>query len=381
MDNQKKRILIFSTTYYPFIGGAEIAVREITNRITDIEFDLITVNLDGSQTEQETVDRTNVYRIGSGRLGKLFFPIRACLLASRLNRKHKYDAFWSIMASYAGFASLLFSYRHPKIPFILTLQEGDSKKELKAKFQFVWFLFKKIFERAHIVQAISKYLANFSQSINASTPVVVVPNGVDVSKFTEDVSAQAESLKKDLNKGSEDVFLVTTSRLVKKNAVRDVIVSLERLPKNVKFLVVGDGPLRLELEKGAKKSGVLERVIFVGEIAHNNILPYLKASDIFVRPSLSEGFGNSFVEAMAVGLPVIATPVGGIVDFIENGQTGLLCKVNNPESIAEQVTKLLESPDLGHDLVSNASSLVREKYDWEIIANRMKNEVFGVVLK
>ena len=381
MDNQKKRILIFSTTYYPFIGGAEIAVREITNRITDIEFDLITVNLDGSQTEQETVDRTNVYRIGSGRLGKLFFPIRACLLASRLNRKHKYDAFWSIMASYAGFASLLFSYRHPKIPFILTLQEGDSKKELKAKFQFVWFLFKKIFERAHIVQAISKYLANFSQSVNTDTPVVVIPNGVDVYKFTEDVSAQAESLKKDLNKGSEDVFLVTTSRLVKKNAVRDVIVSLERLPKNVKFLVVGDGPLRLELEKGAKKSGVLERVIFVGEIAHNNILPYLKASDIFVRPSLSEGFGNSFVEAMAAGLPVIATPVGGIVDFIENGQTGLLCKVNNPESIAEQVTKLLESPDLGHDLVSNASSLVREKYDWEIIANRMKNEVFGVVLK
>ena len=381
MDNQKKRILIFSTTYYPFIGGAEIAVREIANRITDIEFDLITVNLDGSRPEQETIDRTKVYRIGSGRLGKIFFPIRAYLLASRLNRKYKYDAFWSIMASYAGFAGLLFSYRHPKIPFILTLQEGDSKKELKAKFQFVWFLFKKIFERAHIVQAISKYLANFSQSINASTPVVVVPNGVDVYKFTEDVSAQAESLKKDLNKGSEDVFLVTTSRLVKKNAVRDVIVSLERLPKNVKFLVVGDGPLRLELEKGAKKSGVLERVIFVGEIAHNNILPYLKASDIFVRPSLSEGFGNSFVEAMAAGLPVIATPVGGIVDFIENGQTGLLCKVNNPESIAEQVTKLLESPDLGHDLVSNASSLVREKYDWEIIANRMKNEVFGVVLK
>jgi len=96
---------------------------------------------------------------------------------------------------------------------------------------------------------------------------------------------------------------------------------------------------------------------------------------------LSEGFGNSFVEAMAAGLPVIATPVGGIIDFLEDGQTGLLCEVNNPESISEQVTKLLESPDLGHKIVSNASSMVREKYDWEIIANRMKNEVFGVVLR
>ena len=376
-----KRVLIFSTTYHPFIGGAEIAVREITNRITDIEFDLITVNLDGFQTEQETIDRTNVYRIGSGRLGKLFFPIRAYLLASRLNRKHKYDAFWSIMASYAGFAGLLFSYRHPKVPFILTLQEGDSKEEIKAKFQFVWFLFKKIFGRAHIIQAISKYLADFSQSINTVTPVVVVPNGVDVSKFRLDVSAQIESLKKTFNKGADDVFLVTTSRLVKKNAVRDIIVSLDYLPKNIKLLIVGDGPLRQELEKGAERSGVSDRVIFVGEVSYEKILPYLKVSDIFVRASLSEGFGNSFVEAMATKLPVIATPVGGIVDFLEDGQTGLLCEVNNPESVAKQVIKLLESPELKEKIVASASSMVQEKYDWNRIANRMKNEVFGVVLK
>ena len=376
-----KKVLIFSTAYYPFIGGAEIAIREITNRITDIEFDLITVNLDGFQTEQETIDRTNVYRIGSGRLGKLFFPIRAYLLASRLNRKHKYDAFWSIMASYAGFAGLLFSYRHPKVPFILTLQEGDSKEEIKAKFQFVWFLFKKIFGRAHIIQAISKYLADFSQSINTVTPVVVVPNGVDVSKFRLDVSAQIESLKKTFNKGADDVFLVTTSRLVKKNAVRDIIVSLDYLPKNIKLLIVGDGPLRQELEKGAERSGVSDRVIFVGEVSYEKILPYLKVSDIFVRASLSEGFGNSFVEAMATKLPVIATPVGGIVDFLEDGQTGLLCEVNNPESVAKQVIKLLESPELKEKIVASASSMVQEKYDWNRIANRMKNEVFGVVLK
>ena len=104
-------------------------------------------------------------------------------------------------------------------------------------------------------------------------------------------------------------------------------------------------------------------------------------SDIFVRASLSEGFGNSFVEAMATKLPVIATPVGGIVDFLEDGQTGLLCKVNNPESVAKQVIKLLESPELKEKIVASASSMVQEKYDWNRIANRMKNEVFGVVLK
>jgi glycosyltransferase involved in cell wall biosynthesis len=103
---------------------------------------------------------------------------------------------------------------------------------------------------------------------------------------------------------------------------------------------------------------------------------YLHASDIFIRPSLSEGFGNSFIEAMASRVPVIATPVGGIIDFLKDGETGLFCEVKNPKSIAQKVEKLIKDKESREYIVRNAYEMVKNKYDWNIIANDMKNKVF-----
>ena len=76
---------------------------------------------------------------------------------------------------------------------------------------------------------------------------------------------------------------------------------------------------------------------------------------------------------MAVGVPVIATPVGGIPDFLIDGETGLFCEVNNPKSIAEKVKILMESSELREKIVKNARQMIKEKYNWEIIAEKMKN--------
>jgi glycosyltransferase involved in cell wall biosynthesis len=100
--------------------------------------------------------------------------------------------------------------------------------------------------------------------------------------------------------------------------------------------------------------------------------PYLQISDIFVRPSLSEGLGNSFLEAMAAGLPVIATPVGGIPDFLKDGETGLFCEVDNPQSIAQKVEKLLKDRESRDYIVRHASEMIREKYQWSMIAKKMQ---------
>ena len=99
---------------------------------------------------------------------------------------------------------------------------------------------------------------------------------------------------------------------------------------------------------------------------------YLKACDIFIRPSLSEGFGNSFIEAMAARLPVIATAVGGIPEFIEDGITGYFCEPQNPESIAKIVRRVID--DVGTNrVVDNAHKMVKERYGWDLIAERMKD--------
>ncbi len=374
------KALIFSVAYHPFVGGAEIAVKEITDRISDIEFHMVTVNIDGRQKNQEKIGNVLVHRVsagflGHGYIGRLFFPFTGALKALALHRDHKFDITWSIMANYAGFAALFFKFVKPQVPFVLTLQEGDPISYIKRHVWFVYPLFVQIFRRADRIQTISNYLADFARSMGARAPIEVIPNGVDVSIFDRDYPAdELESLKNKYGgKNPEDIFLITTSRLVVKNGIADVIKALEILPSNIKFLVLGVGLLESSLRKLAQVCGVSDRVIFVGQVSYSEILKFLKISDIFIRPSLSEGMGNSFIEAMAAGLPVIATRVGGIPDFLFEGQTGISCEVKSPKSIAEKVQMLVSDANLRANLISNAKKMVRERYDWELIASQMKD--------
>jgi glycosyltransferase involved in cell wall biosynthesis len=375
-----KRILIFAVAYEPFVGGAEIAVKEITTRLKEIEFDMVTLNLDGKQKPVEKIGNVTVYRIGGpGKFSKLLFPFAASRFGAKLHATRPYDAIWSIMASFSGFAALFMKKRLPHLPFILTLQEGDPIDYIKRQVWFVSGWFKQIFTRADRIQTISTYLADWAKNMGARCPIIVIPNGVDLTIFSEPSSEHREVMKHKLGKNEGDIFLMTTSRLVVKNGLKDVIQALTLLPINVKFLILGMGPLESKLKADVKKIRQESRVRFLGNVAHADIPDYLAAADIFIRPSVSEGMGNSFIEAMAAKVPVIATPVGGIPDFLKDGETGLFCEVHNPKSIAEKVEKLTSDSVLRDKIVDTAYELVSKKYDWNLIAERMKTEIFAKV--
>lgn len=388
---KSRKILVFSLVYYPrFIGGAEVAIKEITDRIlpSEIEFDMITLRKQAPKFER--IGNINVYRVGLPWFGnntksskifplsKLTFPVFAFIKALQLHRKNKYDLVWSMMASYAGFAGYLFKIFNPSIPFVLSIQEGDNFKIRQGIFKL---FFAKIFLSADIVQVISNFLATWSKNMGAKSPIVVVPNGVNFYLFSNRKSdSELNNLKKSLNKKEKDIFIVTTSRLVEKNATIDIIDSLTYLPENVKFLIIGTGHEEEMLKSRVSKLGLDNRVNFLGFVKHEDMPQYLHISDIFIRPSLSEGFGNSYIEAMAAGIPVIATPVGGIVDFLRDSETGLLCEVRNPKNIAWKVEMLLNDKSLKEKIVKNALEMVEKKYQWNLIASDMKNKVFLKVI-
>lgn len=390
-----KRILIFSLAYTPFVGGAELAIKEITDRISDIEFDMVTLRFDRSLSRVEKIGNVTVYRLGFGKatpmmadlvkfpltLNKYLFPFLAFWKALWLHRKNDYTAIWAMMANYAGFAALFFKMAHSDVPFLLTLQEGDPIEHIKARVRFVYPLFKRIFTRANFVQAISHYLGNWARDMDFTGPLEVIPNGVAIAHFAKEYPAhELDMLKAKLGKKTDNILLITTSRLVKKNAVDDIIKALPLLPEKVLFLVLGIGPDEAMLKNLAHELGVEKRVLFAGQVGHADMPKYLHVSDIFIRPSLSEGMGSSFVEAIAAGLPIIATPVGGIVDFLKDKETGLFCEVRNPQSIANAISKLCGDADLKNMLVRNARNLVKEKYDWNIVAKDMREKVFEKML-
>ena len=161
------------------------------------------------------------------------------------------------------------------------------------------------------------------------------------------------------------------SRLVKKNGVEDIIKAAQDL--RFKLLIIGKGEQEEYLKDLTKKLNLEDNVLFLGEVSHKDLPQYLWISDVFVRPSLSEGLGNAFLEAMAAGVPAIGTKVGGIPDFLREGETGLFCEVQNPKSITEKIKTLLKDENLRLRLIENGRKLVEEKYSWDFIALEMKN--------
>lgn len=386
----KKRILIFSTSYFPHIGGAEVAIKEITDRLPGYEFEMITARLKKEWPKKERVNNITVHRLGRGsQFCKFSLPFLGARKARALNRQNKFDMAWCMLASHASIAAGFFRKRSG-IPLLLTLQEGDGERHLVRYTLGNEFLYRLlvrpwhllVFKHADRIQVISEYLRQRALRYKFTRPIDIVPNGVEVERFVRVDQRDTERIKKKFNKQANDVWLITTGRLENKNGVEFIIRALFSLEKNIKFLSVGDGRDLEKLIQIAKELGVEDRIFFEKKVDNKEIPAYLKAADIFVRPSLSEGQGISFLEAMAAGVPVITTPVGGIVDFLfdskknpDKAPTGIFCQPRDPDSIVKALNRYLDNSALREKIIDNAKTMVKEKYQWEGIVKRIK-EIF-----
>ncbi len=359
----RPRILLFSTAYLPHIGGSELAIQHIADRLLDFDIDLVTGKLDGSDATMEQMGRIRVFRAG-GRwsrltlvLPKLLMPLAMALTALRLTRRHAYTLMHAYQASQAAVAASVVKIVNPSLPFILTLQEG---KDLGRQSWLTRSIRTLIIRRADSITAISTYLAIFAREYTAA-PVKIIPNGVDINAM------KLPNVVRDTRS------IMTVSRLVEKNNVGNLIraVALVRgtLP-DVRLVIIGSGRLRGELERCASDLNISDAVEFVGSVPHHQLGAYLASAGVFARPSLSEGLGSAFLEAMGARVPVVASAVGGIPDIVHEGHTGLLCDPQNPEDIARAIIRLMTDTELRQRITEEAYQFV-QRYDWSVIAQQM----------
>ena len=380
-----KRVLIFSLAYFPYVGGAEVAIKELTDRIApeDLAFTMLTMRK-GDEPHEECVGNVRVIRLGrSGSyLSKILFVPRAALYARRLHRAEPFDLAWAMM-TYMVFPLALLRLAGTRIPYVLTLQDGDPFEHVFKR----WYirplapLVRYGFRHATAISVLSTYLAGWAKRLGYQGEPVLVPNGAAYARF-------AQAPPRDFGRAPGEVWLVTSSRLVHKNAVDDVIRALARLPDRIRFLVLGTGVDELALKALAREVGVEGRVRFLGHVSHEELPSYLHACDIFIRPSRTEGFGSSFVEAMAAGLPVIATQEGGIADFLFDAKrnpdaptTGWAVDKDSPEQIATAIEDIVAHPELVGRVTENAARMVQEKYDWDTVAEQMRKVLQGALGK
>ncbi len=394
----KKRVLIFSLVFYPnFHGGAEPAIKEITDRISpeDIEFHMVTCRWNSNIPRVERYGNILIHRVGFGvpdpefaeyaqgklRWNKYLFQIFGAFKALQLHAQYRYHGIWAVMPLATGIPAALFKLFSPQTPYVLTLQEGTSIEHNNAVMRPVWPLFKRAFTSATIIQSISNYLSSWAIDMGYRGPLLLIKNGANPNDFKENYTQeQIDEIKRELGKKPGDIFLVNTSRLVLQKGFDLIIESLQYLPENIKLIAVGDGDDESKLKDLVRQLKLKKRVVFTGRVDRQIVTLYRKACDIFVAPSRTEGLGNAFVSALASRLPLITTGVGGIADYAVDGETAWIIPINNSKAIAEKVLEVLANPQKAKEISERARAMVDRDYDWDKIAVTMQQEVFAKII-
>ncbi len=209
--------------------------------------------------------------------------------------------------------------------------------------------------------------------------VRVVPNGVDLARLRR--HRPRTEVRRELGLAPEAVAVGLVARLDHwGKGHREFFTALAALPDGypVEALIIGGGRREAEMRRLAAELGLAGRVHFLGQ--RDDVPDLLSALDLFVLPSHSEGVSLALLEAMAAGLPVIATAVGGLPEVVTDGDNGLLVPPEDPEALATALERLLEDPALAQRLGANARRHVEENFSLERLGREI-NEIYTELIK
>lgn len=223
-------------------------------------------------------------------------------------------------------------------------------------------------ERSNHVTAVSDYLRSETLATFgcAGCKVEVIPNFVDPAVY--DRAAHPPALSWLVPRGRKVIMHVSNFRPVKR--VRDVVRVFARITAEVPsvLFMVGDGPDRVDAEREAREHGVERSVHFLGKL--EAVAPLLAGADLFLLPSESESFGLSALEALASGVPVVASQAGGLPEVVRDGETGFLCPVGDVAAMADASVALLRDAERWRGFSTAAAADARARYAQDEVVSR-----------
>jgi glycosyltransferase involved in cell wall biosynthesis len=213
-----------------------------------------------------------------------------------------------------------------------------------------------------------------------------IPNSVDTATFLPVDRQRAEELRRKLQILPKRTIVTYTGRLVSYKGLPLLLRVWKEIQSrypDAGLLLVGAGGLDLhncesELRDYVRENGLMGSVQFTGPV--HNVHAYLQASDVFVLPSESEGLSLALIEAMACGLPVISTPVGGGKDTLTPGQDGLIVQAGEFQQLRQALESLIADPNLGSRLGASARQTVVDRYSANAVMQQY-TALFGQVLR
>lgn len=187
----------------------------------------------------------------------------------------------------------------------------------------------------------------------------IIPNGVDIKKF------YPEKIKK----YGKTKIITFVGRLTHEKGLFYLLKALKKIKfSGFELFLLGEGPLEKDLKEFVKKIGLEEKVKFWGY--QQDVFEFLQMSDLFVLPSISEGMSNALLEAMACGLPIVATEVSGSADLIEDGMNGFLVKPGDIKGLAKAIENILKDEKMAKMMGEANRQKIVENYSIDKIVDR-----------
>lgn len=374
------KILLINYEYPPLGGGAGKATAAIGRELAAMGHAVrVLTTRFGTQPPREVIDGVQVVRVNSRRrtierstpVEMLSFMLRAVPAALSEARRERPDVTIAFFGIPSGPVALVLKLAFG-VPYIVSLRGGDvpgSEKDSRSRVLYALTgpVTRLVWWQAAGVVANSAGLRALAQRTMQRRAVGVIPNGVDLRRFD---GPRVES-------APPRVLFV--GRIVAQKGLDDLVAALAMIADVAYTLVlVGDGDARQTVETDVAAKGLSHRARFTGWLAHDGVAAHYREAAVLVLPSLGEGMSNVVLEAMAAGLPVVATRIAGSEELVIDGETGLLVPVRDPAALAVALRRLLGDAAL-RQRMGAASRARAEGYSWRATAEAYAALCAGLV--
>lgn len=371
------RVLILNYEYPPVGGGAGVATAALAVRLAEwgARVDVVTAHpgdragLLEVAREGLVVHRVRCRRTGlhqAGMLDALSYLAAAMPVVRRLLRERTYDVAHLFFSLPTGMLLPLFRARG--VPTVVSLRGSDvpgydpCNIGLQRAHALLRPVTRSIWRGADQVVALSHDLGRLARETDPSLRYTVIPNGVDIDRFR----AAREPA------GHEGpVRCIAVARLVERKGLDDLLRALARMERGrYRLEIVGSGPAEAALRALATELRLDRLVRFTGALDHAGVAERLRQADLFTLPTRSESFGNAFAEAIASGLPIVGTTVGGVPEFVRHGEHGLLVPPRDPGALAAAIEQLGGDPERRRDIAARNRAHAESHLSWDAVTRR-----------
>jgi glycosyltransferase involved in cell wall biosynthesis len=386
----KPKVLVVSTYYHPVVGGVESHARQLVHYLHThgFEVEVVTKRVSHDDEPHASIDDVPVHRIGpvgerraSGKW--LMIPGLAASLASM---RAQYDVIVCVDYRGIGVAAIPIAHRFGKpliaqgeVAGVLASADARSTSGLLPEAAAVRWLkapARAVYRRADAIVCIGRDLER--EALRAGVPrqrVHYIPHGVDLARFRPASTAERNELRPTLGWPLDRPIVLFVGRLSVEKGVNDLVESWRQIDRgNALLVLVGPDMVRHPWDAGASArafvhaNNLVDTVRFAGSVS--DPAPFYRAADLFVQPSHFEALGNTALEAMASGLPVVTSGVGGLADFCIDGETAVLHEPRNTASLASAIERVLRDDALRTHIADGGNAIVRERFELNALMAR-----------